>query len=159
MSLLSMGCDPNQKWTKADGSDGPGVGVGALAYSPRNGLFVCVQANEAIAQYASSLITGNWRLREHDLTDDAAISGALCFPQIALADDDYGWGLVWGNGFGIAAVAITAGATLYANTTEGRLSDTAAALHLHGVHAIAAAAAAGDTFAIAVQWPAVDLIA
>ena len=160
MSLLAMGCDPEQKWENADGSDGPGARLGALAYSPSSGMYVCVQAAEHIAQYAVCLITGDFQLRELDATDDVNIPDQCCFPQVGLSNNDYGWGLVWGHGFGIAnGTSIATGDLLYPHATEGRLSDTAVALHLHGVYATTTQGTTASPVGIAVRWPAIDLIA
>ena len=72
----------------------------------------------------------------------------------------HGWGLVWGHGFGIAnGTSIATGDLLYPHATEGRLSDTAVALHLHGVYATTTQGTTASPVGIAVRWPAIDLIA
>ncbi len=157
MSLAALGCNPNQSGPSLE--DIGGVTLGTLAFSPDGGLYVAVQAGQVISPYACAAISGDWELRAMDLSDDANLSMAICFPQVRIENDAYGWGLVFGNGFGIAAAAIAAGAILYPHNTEGRISSTAAALHLNGVHARAAQGSAGSPVSIAVQWPSVDLIA
>ena len=159
MSLMAMGCDPNQSWDNADGSDGPGARLGALAYSPSQGLFVCIQAGEAILQYELCLIKGDFQVEALDGAVDINTSFSCCFPQRHLANNDYGWGLVWGHGSAIAqGTTIAAGDLLYPHATEGRVSDVALALHLHGCYATTTQGTTGQPVGIAVTWPAIDLI-
>ena len=162
MSLAAFGCNPEDTGASLD--DVGGHQPGTLAYSPDGGIYVLIQAGEAIAQCDTCLIAGNWQVRPADLTDDD-ISQAVCIPQVALANAHYGWGLVYGNGRARADDDIAATATqLYLTADEGKLDDAEAAntdQQLNGVHKRQSAAvdeSDDPLFDVAVQWPHIDQI-
>ena len=161
MSLAALGCNPEDTGSSLD--DVGGLQPGTLAFSPDGGLYVVVQASEAVAAYDTCLMEGNWRVRPFDNTDDANLATALCIPQVALANGAYGWGLVFGNGSARADDDIAAGAILYATADEGKLDDKAGAtiLHITGLHNRQGMVDESDDpiFQVAVQWPHIDLIA
>ena len=97
MSLAALGCDPEQTWTEADGTDGPGIGLGTIGYSPVGGMYLCVQAKAAISQYAACILQDTFRANPVTTTN-GDMGGTICIPQVALANHSYGWGLVAGKG-------------------------------------------------------------
>ena len=159
MSLVDLGCNPNHKWTidsagTVEGDVRGAQPVGTLARSPDGGLYVAIRAGEVIAQYAACLIDGGWSIREFDAADDDDDNASVCLPQIALASGEYGWGLVWGNGRGVAAAAITTGAPLYPSNTEGRVDDAANAnIVFTGLYSAAAQGTAGSPVAVTATFP------
>ena len=116
-------------------------------------MYVAIQAGEAIAQYDACAIYGAWQLKPFDVTDDDDDNASICFPQVALADNEYGWGLVWGNGFGIPDTAYATDIPLYPTADEGKIDDTAqSTIVFTGVYSTAAGVA--DTGSpIAVTFP------
>ena len=163
MSLAALGCNPDV--TGASLADMGGHAAGTLAFSPDGGLYILVQASESgIDAYDCCIITGNWQIRPLDATDDANLSCSICFPQVAPSDDEYVWGLVYGNGFGTADadIDVSAGTNLYATNDEGNLTGTAGNIHIAGAQVSQSTdvdVSVNETMAISVQWPAVDLIA
>ena len=95
--LGSMGCNPDQTWQRADGADGPGATLGSLGYSHGGGLFLCVHASGAIRKWSACYLHGNYRATEGTDTD-ARPGVPVVIPQIAIANNHYGWALVAGQG-------------------------------------------------------------
>lgn len=149
--FAALGCNPEDTGASLD--DIGAASLGTLAYSPK-GIYIALQADGAITQGQLTLIQGNWQGKVEVVSVDGA---PVCFPQVAVTDDHYFWGLVLGSGTGLAGEAITAGARLYAGSTAGDLVDTAGTRHLTGVSATAAAANNAQV-PIAVVWPHVDLV-
>ena len=129
--FAATGCNPNETWTKTDGTEGPGVSVGTLAYSPDGGMYVCIKADGAIgAGEACYVKNSSWEI------DEVASGGSqfetgqtICFPQVALADNEYGWGLVYGEGEFHVAASCAANVALYSSGTAGRMDDASANQH------------------------------
>ena len=163
MSLIALGCDPGAKWTvDSDGKiagDDPTVAVaaGTLAYSPNGGLYVCIQADGAVGQYQACQIYGNWQAAAITTTNGTE-AVKICIPQVALANNEYGWGLVWGNGQLEVGANCAANAQLYTTGNGGRLDDGATAIHISGAQLTAARGGGNGPALVAVQWPAVDLV-
>ena len=159
MSLAALGCNPEDNGSSLD--DVGGHQPGTLAFSPDGGLYVCIQASEACAQYDTCAIVGNWRVKPYDSTDDANDYAALCIPQVALANAAYGWGLVFGNGKGRADMDIAAGATTVTVTAdEGKLDDAYTVVNKStGIQKRQSAMvdeSDDPTFDVAVMWPHID---
>ena len=169
MSLAAFGCNPEDTGASLD--DVGGHQPGTLAYSPDGGIYVVVQASEAVAAYDTCLIEGIWRVRPLDSQDDDDLALQVCIPQVALANGAYGWGLVFGNGKARASADMAAGVSgpLYPTRDEGKLAGATSTddLHLTGVYKTevdADGAPAGvdesddPIFAVAVTWPHIDLV-
>ena len=164
MSLAAFGCNPEDTGASLD--DVGGHQPGTLAYSPDGGIYVVVQASEAVAAHDTCLIQGNWRVRPLDTADDKDLAVQVCIPQVALANGAYGWGLVFGNGRARASADIAANVTgpLYPTPDEGKLLGTVDgtnALHLTGVYKTEATLtdeSEDPIFAVAVTWPHIDLV-
>ena len=138
---------------------GPEHGLGLLPIRRAKAFSFVSRLARAILQYALCLIKGDFQVEALDGAVDINTSFSCCFPQRHLANNDYGWGLVWGHGFAIAqGTTIAAGDLLYPHATEGRVSDVALALHLHGCYATTTQGTTGQPVGIAVTWPAIDLI-
>ena len=95
MSLAALGCDPEAKGDSI--GDIGGFSLGQLGFSPDGGMYVAIRAGAAISQYEACFIGANM-----DAVPNAQITNRrgvpICIPQIALADNEYGWGLVFGIG-------------------------------------------------------------
>ena len=167
--FAAFGCNPEHHWTvdltnpaqpKIAGDNPTSAAPpGTLAYSPAGGLYVCFQANGAIASAGACVqLGGNWQ-GSPVTTNSATRSRSLCFAQAAFADDEYGWGLVFGQGLVLVNAQAAAGAQLYTTGSDGRLDDAATAIHIGGVELTAARGGGVGTAMGMVTWPRVDLIA
>ena len=133
MALAALGCNPEQTWTEADGTDGPGIGLGALGYSPDGGIYLCVQAKAAVSQYAACILQDTFRANPLTTTN-GDIGGTICIPQVALANHSYGWGLVAGKGRvntdGTGAANESMGTSATAGQIHGSTSNVIGGMHL-----------------------------
>ena len=124
--FAATGCNPTETWTKTDGTEGPGVSVGTLAYSPDGGMYLCIRADGAIAVGEACYVKNS----SFEI-DEVAAAGSqfetgetICFPQVAMADEDYGWALVFGEGEFHVAANCAANVALYSSGTAGRMDDS-----------------------------------
>lgn len=128
MALAALGCSPTKTWT--DASHSGGAGTGNLGYSPDGGMYVCFRANGAVAQYEPVFL---------DRTDsDGYLNGTpkgstaskrgvpIAIPQVALADNEFGWGLVYGTGRVRTDGGVSQGEGFGLSSTDEEL-DTASA--------------------------------
>ena len=76
-----------------------------------------------------------------DATD---LGKVICIPQVAIADNAYGWGLIFGSGLARAGAAVAVGGQVSAHSTAGRLDD-AATNEIGPAAWVEAASAAGNT--------------
>ena len=133
MSLAALGCDPEQTWTEADGTDGPGIGLGTIGYSPDGGMYLCVQAKAAISQYDACVLQDTFRANPLTTTN-GDIGATVCFPQVAMANHSYGWGLVAGKGRvntdGTGAANESMGTSGTAGQIHGSTSNVLGGMHL-----------------------------
>lgn len=122
MSLAALGCNPQHKGTSL--ADIGNVRLGTLAYSPDGGLYMAVRARGAVTAYTACTIRSNLDVAHCDSGDDD-VGWSYCIPQVALADDEYGWGLVFGHGLvRVSAHATTAGESQSASIqADGLLED------------------------------------
>lgn len=108
----------------------------------RDGDFVYVQANGAIAQYAWVKIDNDGQASELTTTISGAEPTRVGVLQVALADNEYGWAFVGnggGSGKGIKgklAASCNADVKLYTTATAGVADDTATDL-IQNVTAVA----------------------
>lgn len=132
MSLAALGCNPEHKWTITGsgqaakvGGENPqnAVALGTFGYSPDGGVYVCIQAQGSVVQYGACVIRGAFEAAELDTGNDT-LGQMICIPQVALADNEYGWGLVLGAGRVQAGANCAANARLEATGTDGRVDDT-----------------------------------
>ena len=119
--LAAAGCNPHRTETSLD--DMGGFALGALAYSPDNGMYILVEADAAITQYDLCQIEGDFGVNRATTGDVAGSS--YCVPQAAIANGSYGWGLIVGSGrVRASAAAITAGAGFGASiAANGQIED------------------------------------
>lgn len=119
--------------------------LGDVHETENGDVYIYAQADGAVTQYnVYNLVPGTWQI---DASADAAVNPAdahnihACVPQVAFADDEYGWVFV-GPGEFTADTDITgvAGANdiVYVSATAGKLSSGATAAFLPGVHTTAA---------------------
>ena len=137
MSLAAAGCDPQATWAKTDGTDGPGVTVGTMAYSPSGGIYGAVQASGAMASQRLVAIEANYQA---ELASSGAglIHGAMLgVTETAFANDDFGWVKIWGLAECRAGGASSAGAALTPHSVAGEAaSATANTPQSLGIHAV-----------------------
>ena len=140
--FAATGCNPSEKWSKTDGTDGPGVSVGTLAYSPDGGMYLCVKADGAIAKLAKRATSRIPRLRLTRLRRQARSSR----PGRRFVSRKSRWPMKitagrWCSGrarFHVAANC-AANVALYSSGTAGRMDDASSNQHrLPGVFLSAA---------------------
>jgi hypothetical protein len=110
--------------------------------------YVYVQANGAVAQYAVAELTEG-QMTDISISDATAGTKPLqvVVPQVAFADNEYGWAVLSGNG---TVLCISAGAAapdvrLYLTSTDGQLDDVALTNGLvHGLRLTASEGAVGS---------------
>lgn len=139
--------------------------LGAEHVDEDGNVYKYAQADGTVTAYdVYNLVPGTWQI---DAVADAGVNPATahnihaCVPQIAFADDEYGWVFV-GPGEFIADTDSTgvAGANdiVYVSATAGKLSSGATAGLLAGVHTTAAITGdATGTFYAAERLQVVDL--
>ena len=118
MTNVFLGCNPNETFESA--SDLP-LPLGTRATSG-TGEYVLIQAQGAVTQYALCVILAGYEAAQATTTNVANNSNA-CIPQVALADNHYGWGLVSGKGKVRGAASCAANAALYTTATAGVVDD------------------------------------
>lgn len=127
MALAAFGCDPTQKGKKL--SDIGGAALGQLAFSTENGIYMAIRANGSVAQYETCFINAGF-----DATPNATTNRnrgvPICIPQVALSDDDYGWGLVYGVGRVRTDGAVTSNSGLALSSTDQELDTAASTLNV-----------------------------
>ncbi len=118
MSLAALGCNPTLTGPSLE--DIGGVTLGTIAYSPDSGIYIAVRANQAITRYdLCSIIRSNFDIDQASGALEAGIT--LCIPQVAMANDEYGWALVFGRGL----VRASAAAIVAADSGSASISGTA----------------------------------
>ena len=148
--FAAMGCNPQQKSDSLD--DIGGARLGTLAYSPDGGMYMAIRAGAAITQYDLCQIEGNFDINRGLAAD--SVGSSYCVPQIALSDDDYGWGLVFGTGLvrGTAAVTAAAG-NAAAISAAGLITDYAATNTVGGIRLPADAGTGARNIVCHLQFP------
>ena len=159
MALAAMGCNPSDHGSSLE--DIGGASLGTLAFSPDGGLYVAIRAQGAVIEGGVCAIKGDWDVDPITTTTNTAAAGveSLCVVQEALADNDYGWGLVFGNGVVNVAASCAANTALHATTTAGRVDDAASVGHIGGIQLSEARAASAGTAPASVQWPRAQVTA
>ena len=80
-------------------TDGKSAGVGDRLESHDGNVYVYVQASGAITQYDVVIMDEDWTAVRASTTTSASAFGQKCgVVQATLADDEYGWVLVYGTG-------------------------------------------------------------
>ena len=164
MSLAAIGCNPSFKWTVDAnglvGGDNPdhAQALGTLGFSPSGGMFVVVQAMGAVARGGFCLVTGDFEAQQATTTL-ATHAFSCAIPQVALADDEFGWGLVFGHGDVIGAAIAADAQELSTSGTAGQVDDMDSAGRIGGLVPLnSAVTSAGDLCPIAAQWPRINII-
>ena len=139
----------------------PEHGLGLLPIRRAKAFSFVSRLARAILQYELCLIKGDFQVEELDGTVDINIPFSCCFPQRHLANNDYGWGLVWGHGFRDCPGNDQSPPAICSIRTPPRAGcrTLPLALHLHGCYATTTQGTTGQPVGIAVTWPAIDLIA
>ena len=165
MSLAALGCNPSFTWTVNSagvaGGDNPdhAQAVGTLAFSPSGGMYVCIKAMGTLAKGAFTLLKGRFEAQPAS-TARATHAFSCAIPQIAIADNDYGWGLVWGEGDVIGGQIAANASELSTSGTAGRVDDSDTAGRIGGLIPLnAAQTSSGDLCPIAAQWPRINIVA
>ena len=125
MSLAALGANPEHTWTVSNnvvGGSNPNSAarLGTLAYSPDGGLYVCVQATEAIDAYRLCLMSPGNMIALGDQGD--GVGGSYCIPQGDIPNGARGWALIAGNGLvGATNAAVAASNAGTVSGTGGRV--------------------------------------
>lgn len=127
MPLAAMGCDPTA--TGPDLSDLGGARLGQLGYSNDDAIYLAIRANGAISQYETCFIDSDYRATgKGTSTEQRGVP--VCIPQVALADNDYGWGLVYGHGRARTAADATSRRGFALSSTDEELEDASDTLRV-----------------------------
>ena len=153
MGFGFLGCNPEQTWDSA--ADAPAVGTVAPVGDKE---FVLVKAGAAITQYDCCIIrrTGEAMPATTTLADD---SYPLCVPQVEIADDDYGWGLIKGAGKVNTDGAVANNSNLSTTAETGEVDDVDSAGRISGMQPTVAALAAADNVDMWCFHPRLDILA
>lgn len=147
----SFGIDPTKAY-----SETPAIPEWNLLDKGSNaqGEWIFAQADGAIDQYAFCLILGTGQASELTTTNAGSSTVMVGVPQVALADNEYGWfwrGCGGGDGKGIYGLAInyTALAKLQTTATGGVADDasTTVIANVVGLDTVGGTAAATELFA------------
>lgn len=117
--------------------------LGTSTMGPDGTEWVYVQANGALSQYYAAGIDENFQCAPLSNTT-AAGSPKPAFPQVAFADDEYGWVPVRGSNISVKTRAsCAADVLLYTTASAGRLDDTVggSGIAVEGVVLVTAASA------------------
>ena len=117
MSIAALGCDPTRTTTVAE------FDLGTLGNSNDNGVYVYVKAQGAIEQWGACIIRALWEALPVT-TNNGTAGGNLVIPQIAFADNYYGWAMVEGTGRVRTDGSGTASEALGTHTVAGELQGT-----------------------------------
>ena len=60
-------------------------------------MYLCVQAKAAVSKYSACVLQDTYRANPVTTTN-GDVGATICIPQVAMANHDYGWGLVAGKG-------------------------------------------------------------
>ena len=95
MSLAALGCNPEHSGHSL--ADIGGAALGQLGFSAAGEMYVAIRAGAAISKYEACFIgAGMDAIPNAQLTSRRGVP--VCVPQVALANNEYGWGLVYGIG-------------------------------------------------------------
>lgn len=87
--------------------------------------YVYVQASGAVAAYAACALEETHEVRELTTTISGAQPTTVVVPQVALADNEYGWAVKRGDAFSVlAAASCAADVKVYTTATAGVIDDT-----------------------------------
>ena len=125
----AMGCNPQEPGSSLEAIGG--FALGSLIHSPDGNVYICVQADGAIAQYDLCALEAGFQIDQAG-TGDAAGS-QYCIPQVAMSNNQYGWALICGSGrvkaSGAAVTNSNFGTIAGAGTVStGSTTDTVAGL-------------------------------
>ncbi|HUU25586.1 MAG TPA: hypothetical protein VMW68_08510 [Methyloceanibacter sp.] len=126
--MYISGIDPTKVRTSAEGSV---FALGQRGATSNGNEYVYIRAKGAIAAFTYCGIDEVWDAAEATTTTQAAGTGQGqrgCIPQVAIADDGYGWGAIYGGGGTLQVLAATNCAkytTLCTTATDGVLDDAA----------------------------------
>lgn len=124
--------------------------LGTVQHGPDGSEWIYVQANGALTQYYAAGIDEDFQCAPLSNTT-AAGSPKPAFPQVAFADNEYGWVPVRGSNISVKTRAsCAADVLLYTTASAGRLDDTVggSGIAVEGVVLVTAASAstsAGNT--------------
>ena len=117
MSLAALGCNPDRTTTVAE------FVLGTLGYSNDGGIYAYVHAQGAIDKWGACIIRALWEALPVT-TNNGTAGGNIVIPQIAFADNDFGWAMVQGTGRVRTDGSGTASEALGTHTVSGELQGT-----------------------------------
>jgi hypothetical protein len=129
------------KVTETPTADEDGIALRTV-HTEYNGYeYMKVHANGAVSAFQACVVDEAGEMTPITATL-AAADHLVAVPQVAFADNDYGWALVKGTGSVNVAANCAANVALYATATAGRLDDAATANEIAGIRLTAAAGGA-----------------
>ena len=153
MSLAALGCNPEASGPSID--DIGGAALGQLGFSASGGMYVAIRAGAAISKYEACFIGAGM-----DAIPNAQISSRrgvpVCVPQVALANNEYGWALVYGIGRVRTDGSVAAADGFGLSGTNDEELDTASAGAETIAGMVALAADGANDGPVFLQFPAVS---
>ena len=153
MAFGFLGCNPEQTWDKA--SDAPALGTTSVA---GDNTYVLVQADGDVSAGAFCIVTKHFEVDEATTTlaDD---SYPCCIPQVAIDDDEFGWGLIEGTGMVEVNTNCAADVSLATTGTAGRIDDADTAGRLSGIMLTTARGGSAGLAPMSCFRPRLDILA
>lgn len=100
--------------------------LGQVEPASDGNTYIYVRANGTVAQYDACLLDEVFDAAPCTTTLSGAKPQAAVFPQVAIADNSYGWAVLKGISFEVNVLAsCAADVKLYTTATAGSLDDTA----------------------------------
>ena len=152
MAFTFTGCNPEQTW--ADASEAPRVGTTGVA---GGNTYILVKADGAVSAGAFCIIHKNFEADEATTTiaDDPY---PCAIPQVAIPNNNFGWGLIEGNGQVEAGANCGADTSLFTTGTAGRVDDTETVGRLSGIMLTTARGTGNGLAPCSVFRPRIDII-
>ena len=151
--MYLMNVNPAEKWT----TDGNGAGFRPrqLGADDRGNVYICAQASGAIPDYEMCFINQSGQaIKATTANGDDEIGSAMGACQITLADDEFGWFLIFGVGRVDVGASCAADSLLYTTTTGGRLDDAAGSnMKIIGIHLTTARGTGNGDAPCVMNWP------
>ena len=130
----ALGCNPKSTGNRLD--EIGGSALGALAISADGGMYLAVRAAGSITQYEPCYLGGNLEATPKG-TSRGNKGVPIVVPQIAIADNEYFWGLVAGFGRARTDGNVESGQGFQLSTTNEELDTSASGVIVNGMVATA----------------------
>ena len=103
--------------------------LGDMFAADDGNCYIYVRANGAVAAYAACTIDEAFDVAELTTTTAGSKPQTVVVPQLAMADNEYGWAVIKGVSFSVLALTLCAAdVKVYTTATAGAIDDTATTL-------------------------------